>query len=59
MMDFALPTAFTDVLDSSLEFIYGLEPLVAPTVCLGKKIHEKMTADHGLRLWVARALVVV
>jgi hypothetical protein len=36
-MDIALPVAFTNGLDQVLEFIYGLEPLVAPTVVLGTK----------------------
>jgi hypothetical protein len=35
-MEFSLPPAFTSLLDSTLEYIYGLEPLVAPTVVLGK-----------------------
>jgi hypothetical protein len=34
-MDIALPVAFTKVLDQGLEFIYGLETYVAPTVVLG------------------------
>ena len=38
MLDIALPEAVTNILDSSLEAIYSLEPLVAPTVVLGKKI---------------------
>lgn len=37
MIDVTLPTAVTSVLDATLDFIYGLEPLVAPTVCLGKQ----------------------
>lgn len=48
MLDIALPTAVTSVLDSSLEFIYSLEPLVAPTVCLGKI--PKAAADESPRL---------
>jgi hypothetical protein len=34
-MDFALPVAFTKVLDQALESIYGLETYIAPTVVLG------------------------
>jgi hypothetical protein len=34
-MDFALPLAFTKVLDQALESIYGLGPVFAPSVVLG------------------------
>jgi hypothetical protein len=34
-MDFALPLAFTKVLDQALESIYGLETYISPSVVLG------------------------
>lgn len=33
----ALPEAVTSVIDQSIQFVYSLEPLVAPTLILGKK----------------------
>ena len=32
----ALPEVLTRILDNGLEFVYGLEPYVTPTVVLGK-----------------------
>jgi hypothetical protein len=41
-MSFALPEAFTQVLDQLLESIYGLETFVAPTVVLG--MYQKISS---------------
>lgn len=41
-----LPEPVTHLLDAGLDFIYGLEPYVAPTVVLGKS--AETTSRIGL-----------
>jgi len=53
-----MPTSISSVLDSALEVIYGLQPLVEPTVVLGKVNDEKLASDNFTKKKVINVLVL-
>jgi hypothetical protein len=46
----SLPPVVTELLDKSLEFIYSFEPLVAPTVVLGKRLLDRTRLSFRRRV---------